>query len=114
MRRIYVRFPGDNDFISTVKPFVRVIASRIMEEDLQLSKAKIVELFNEHAFSLYMLHQSPYMSESGEEQKRLKDYLKIQEKDVYFDDEIDSFTNYNHDGCMACKLGDGAIEYYVW
>lgn len=114
MNRLYVRFPGDNDFINTVRPFVQAIAPRIIDGDLQLSKAKIVELFNEHAFSFYMLYQSPYMDESDERKNRLKNYLRIEEKDVYFDEEIESHTNYNHDGCMACKLGDGTIVYYMW
>ena len=50
--------------------------------------------------------------ETAELPGELRDYLVIQTKDVYFDEEVSSFTNYNHDGCLA-SLVNGEIQYTV-
>jgi hypothetical protein len=99
---MYVRFAGDNDYINTVRAFVEAIAPKVLFDTWRdISKEEIVELFNNHAFSLYALHQC-WVTHADE---RLRSYLKIEVKDVYFDEEIDEFTNYNNDGCLA------AVEY---
>lgn len=109
MNRLYVRFDGDNDFCTTVQAFVEAIAPRVMLGSWKnITKEEIVSLFNLTAFPLYSLHQC--FETSAED--RLRDYLEIQVKDVYFDDEIDSFDNYNGDGCLAAIEHDG-IGYYV-
>ncbi len=103
MKRLYVRFAGDNDFGTTIRAFVEAIAPRIFYEDWKnITKEQIVNLFNATSFSLYCLHQNHTQFFKGEE--RLKDYLQIEEKDVMFDDESDDFLNspqVNHDGCLA-------------
>ena len=115
-RILYVRFAGDNDFRKTVKAFVEAIAPRVLLGDFpEITKEDIVMLFNKHAYSLYELHQRHTISaeEEGCYQKEpLRDYLQIEIKDVYFDDEAKEFTNYNSDGCMAVLEHDG-IEYYI-
>lgn len=109
-KRLYVRFP-DNDFTTTVQAFVKAIAPHILFNDGQwgaITKLEIVRLFNEHAFALYALHQCHRpMAE-----QQLRDYLQIEVKHVYFDDEIDSFTNHDSDGCLA-YIGHDDIEYVV-
>ena len=103
MRKLYVRFAGDNDFGTTVRAFVEAIAPRIFYDDWkEITKEQIVNLFNTTSFSLYCLHQNRY--QFFKEEERLKDYLQIEEKDVMFDDESNDFLNspqVNHDGCLA-------------
>ncbi len=107
--RIYVRFAGDNDFAQTVKAFVKAIAPRIfLGAWAHISKEDIVNLFNKHAFSLYALYQCHDLHPDDS----LRSYLNIEVKDVYFDEEIDEFTNFNHDGCMASLEFDD-IAYYI-
>jgi len=104
MNSLYVRFRGDNDFSKTVRAFVEAIAPRILLEDVgwaNITKKQVVELFNATAESLFRLHQG-----------RLGDlpppgYLEIDEADVYFGDEFNSFTDFNHDGCLAVLTHDG-------
>jgi hypothetical protein len=110
MKQIYIRFAGDNDFITTVQAFVKTIAPRVFFENIDITKAKIVELFNEHAYSIYVLHQSNYEKTPRED---LKEYLRIEEKDVYFDDEVKEFTDYNHDGCLAQVVYGNDIQYII-
>jgi hypothetical protein len=97
-----VRFIGDNDFIYTVTAFMKAIAPRIFNDSWKdITKAEIVSLFNEHAYSLYCLHQTWDLKLTEADSKRIKDYLTIDEDHVYFDDEVKEFTNFNHDGCCA-------------
>jgi len=107
--RLYVRFAGDNDFGQTVKAFIKAIAPKILLGEWGgITKEDIVYLFNEHAFSMYALHQC----HSFHANEKIQSYLKIEVKDVYFDDEIDKFTNYNSDGCLAVLEHD-KIGYYI-
>ena len=110
MDRFYVRFAGDNDFCNTVKSFMQAIAPRVLfaGEWRDITKEQVVALFNEHAFSLYALHQCFEV----QAEDRLRAYLRIKVGDVYFDDEIDAFDNHNGDGCLAVEQHDG-IGYYV-
>jgi hypothetical protein len=112
MDRLYVRFAGDNDFCNTVKAFVQALAPKVLlgewREWGDVTKADIVRMFNAHAFSMYALHQCHTKTPD----ESLRTYLQIEEKDVYFDAEIDAFTDHNGDGCLAC-LGYDDIEYYV-
>lgn len=115
MNRLYVRFAGDNDFFITVKAFVMAIAPKILLGEWEnITKEEIVNLFNEHAYSMYALHQSRDIKTKAYIYggATLQSYLQIETKDVYFDDEIDEFTNFNHDGCMAVLERDD-IGYYM-
>ncbi len=110
MKRLYVRLAGDNDFWKTVEAFVMAIAPHVLEGGkwAGITKEQIVALFNEHAFSLYALHQCHNLTP----EPNLRNHFPISTKDVYFDEEIDEFSNYNGDGCMACILHDETIGYY--
>jgi len=109
MNRLYVRFAGDNDFSNTVEAFVKAVAPNILLDCWQrITKEEIVQLFNDHAFSLYALHQCRKIKAD----EGLRSYLELRIEDVYFDDEIDDFTNHNNDGCLAVLEHDG-IGYYV-
>ena len=110
-----VRFAGDNDFINVVKAFVESIASTIFKDNFKTSKADIARLFNETAYSFYLIHRFDNFP-TEEETKKLKSYLQIKEEDVYFDGEISEFTNFNNDGCMAikiCKQVGFTIQYQI-
>lgn len=107
MNKIYVRFPGDNDFITTVRAFVQAIAPRILLGDWgNITKEEVADLFNAHSFSLYCLHQA---SSAIKPNEHIRSYLHIEEKDVYFGEEHESFTNYNHDGCLAYLTNDDIV-----
>ena len=108
MNKIYIRFAGDSDYCNTVMYFVKAIAPRILLDWSNITKEEIVELFNNHAYSLYCLHQCHDLNP----QNTIKHYLKISVEDVYFDDEFESFTNYNHDGCLA-YIGQSDIVYVI-
>ena len=109
MNRLYIRFAGDNDFSNTVSAFVKAIAPRILAGSKNITKAKIVELFNAHAYSLYCLHQAWDFDSNPD----VKEYLKVEEKDIYFDDEVKEYTNFNLDGCLAVANHDNKISYVV-
>jgi hypothetical protein len=128
MERIFVRFPGDNDFCNTVQAFVKILAPRILApRSLQgrwggrlekawgeITKTRIAELFNETAPALYKLHQAHSPHDTAPE-----GYLKITEADVFVDDEFDDIPPgmYNHDGCLAFLVwvdrGEGEREIEI-
>jgi hypothetical protein len=110
MGRLYVRFAGDNDFSTTVKAFVEAIAPRVLLGEWgDITKEEIVKLFNDSAYVLYTLHQKHNLKIDSSD---LTTYLMITVKDIYFDDEVDNFTNYNGDGCLAVLEYD-KIAYYI-
>lgn len=109
MNRLYVRFPGDNDLVNTLQAFMRSVAPRVLLDRWgDITKEQVVQLFNHTAFALYQLHQTYDLPADNS----TKNYLKISTKDVYFDEEIDSFTSHNGDGCMAVLEHD-RIGYYI-
>jgi hypothetical protein len=103
IKKLYVRFAGDNNFCHTVEAFVKAIAPRIFYDSWHnISKKEIVDLFNYSASPLYHLHQN--YNQSIDEKGRYESYLQIEEKDVMFNEEIDEFIysgQTNGDGCLA-------------
>lgn len=90
-----IRF-ADNDFYNTLHPFMTLVldsafvgrpesSERIFEN---VTKARVVELFNEIAFGLYMLCQNGFRYDDEKGQEHIRNYLKITEKNVYLDDEV--------------------------
>ena len=114
MKRIYIRFPGNNDFINTMCGFVKTIAPNIFLGDWKdITKKEIADLFNTHSGTFYVFYQA-YDAQSRTKHHEYKDYLQIDERAIYIDEEIDSFTNYNNDGCLACLLlHNGDIQYTI-
>lgn len=115
-----VRFAGDNDFHRTVKRFVQAIAPIVFQDGFKTCKADIVKLFNETAYSFYTIAHydswNEFPTEKCGEVITTKDYLQITEKDVYFDNEVSEFTDFNHDGCMAVKINNKNgfdIQYHM-
>jgi hypothetical protein len=99
IKSIFIRLAGDNDFINTIVPFVKAIGNIVLIEKQLLTKTQIVDLFNEHIYSFYVLYQN-----DGKEHLRIKPYLKITEKDVYLNEEITAFADsgyWNGDGCVV-------------
>ncbi len=110
MKKIYIRFPGDNDFVNTLSPFVKALAENIfyLRGWENITKEQVVKLFNEHAFAFYSMYQC-YKIEADE---AIKDYLKISIKDVYFDDEAQFYldsNDWNQDGYLAQLDHDGNV-----
>jgi len=57
-----------------------------------LTKPRIVELFNTLSLSLYRLYQDGYTSRLGPDaEAHLQRWLQIDEKNVFLDDEIDVY-----------------------
>lgn len=116
MDAIYVRFAGDNDFGNTVQAFVKSIAPHILLGNwANITKEEVVALFNEHAYSLYVLNQCDRLKDirDPKDLERTKAYLKIKEDEVYFGmEEFKAFTNWNHDGCLA-YIGHDKIVYQI-
>ena len=106
--KILIRFSGDNDFINTMIPFTKAIGEMVLLENIKLSKSDIVSLFNKHGYSFYVMYQS-----FGKEDTSIKEYLFLNEKDVYFNEEVDAFTNQNHDGCVVYLNYNCDLEFYV-
>jgi len=117
MKRFCVRFSGDNDFINTVVPFVKALGAKVFAGyggyD-RITKEHIVQLFNDHAYTFYVMYQKYELQILPDE--RMKGYLQISVKDVYFDDEIQAFCDsgqWNGDGCVAHMDHEGKVQTYV-
>ena len=82
----------DNDFYNTIQPFLKVLGNAFDEDGLPstMNKKHIVDAFNEMAYGLYLLnqHQNRYPLHGN-----TKEYLKIEEKDVYLDSEIQALLD---------------------
>jgi hypothetical protein len=61
MKRLYVRFEGDNDYCNTMRGFVKAIAPIVLSEYCEsVTKEQIVKAFNRHAYTFYIFHQQAY------------------------------------------------------
>ena len=92
MRRIGINF-GDNDFFNTFRPLMGTFL-KAYEYDPegveQLTKEQVVYILNELFFGFYMLFQNKFQYNIAEEEKlHTKEYLKLTEKDILFDVEVD-------------------------
>lgn len=114
MKKLYVRFAGDNDYCGIMKIFVQAIAPRIFfEEWKNVTKEQIADLFNKTSSSLYYLY---YSSNQFMNDKRVEEYLKIETKDIMFENESDEFFysgQANGDGCLATMDYKYDIDYAI-
>lgn len=99
MKKIGIRF-SDNDFYNTLHGFFRTLADSMLwnQRDLteNLTKARIVSLFNNMNYDLYQLYQNGFCPPGHdrteeENRQRLTAWLTIKEENVYFDEEVDSY-----------------------
>lgn len=101
LQRIGIKFP-DNDFYNTIRTFLVLL---VVSEPSDLTKAKIVEMFNFCAPAMYVLGQSRDYTFDD----HLKDYLRIEERHVYLDDEIDTMSSEWNNGEFTWIEKDGQI-----
>lgn len=113
-KKLAIRF-SDNDFYYTIAAFLRVLLpdesfTHHLANDLKFTKAQIVELFNGMAYSLYLLKQNAWRYKPGE---NTQSYLKITEKNVYLDGEVDSYLAEHtwDNGEFFCV---DFTEAYIW
>lgn len=84
--KIGIRF-GDNDFYHTVVPFLKGLHESLCEQGFRLkslTKETVVKLFNLSAPGLYYLRQNVLNYHTCMH----PDYLKIRERQVFFDEEV--------------------------
>jgi hypothetical protein len=95
---------GDNDFHSTFRGFLQALLFAVSEDrenGLPLTKAKVVDLFNETSYGFYLMNQHRWRFDDADANaQRTKDYLKIVPEQVYIDDEVDALLSENpwHNG----------------
>jgi len=99
VKRVGINF-GDNDFGNTLRPFVQVLLDAYnwgSDTAKNLTKEKVVELFNESSWGLYLLfqHRHGWTVYEG-----TKDYLKIDINHVLTDKEVDEYflQTWRHNG----------------
>jgi len=106
--KLGIRF-SDNDFMHTVIGFLRVIHDGAMynprEVAENLTKARVVQLFNSMAPGLYQLYQNGYTSRLEWDAAK---WLNIIGENVYLDDEVDEYA----DKLRAIRCGNGEFHYY--
>jgi hypothetical protein len=100
---IGIRF-GDNDFYNTFDAFFTMMAKRELEFYPNLTKEKVVELFNRSATGLYWLYQNGLEYRIND---KMENYLKIDINKVYFDKEVKDFiAGKDKDGHAAWHNGE--------
>ena len=88
---IGIRF-SDNDFFTTVIKFLTILHETGIDNYEELTKEKIVDLFNKSALGIYYLCQNRLTYDT-----RMPDtYLTIQVKHVFFDDEVEKHIEENN------------------
>lgn len=100
---------SDNDFHLTVNAFLSTIElgerqinnyNRIPMEE-RYTKERIVELFNRCADSIYWMCQNGFTYEMRPfKLNNYKDYLKIEERHVFINSEVDEKKYQDNDGCF--------------
>lgn len=75
----------DNDFYFTFVAFLQSLDKVGLQSYKNLTKEKVVELFNRSASGLYWLYQNKMEYQTDWD---ASSYLEIDIEDVYFDDEV--------------------------
>jgi len=106
--KLGIRF-SDNDFHNTIVGFLRVFHDGIMWNHLdvadELTKPRIVALFNNLAPSLYILYQNWYRDVGYEFDPS---YIQITDEHVFIDDEVNKYLLY----LKESRCGNGEFHYY--
>lgn len=100
VKQLGIRF-DDNDFYYTIVSFLEVMgnsenARRPWTKET-LTKERVIFLFNSLAPGLYWARQNRF-SHSVDRLDHFDDYLKIEESNVYFDEEVDEEIPNHIDG----------------
>ena len=100
MKRVGIDF-ADNDFAITTRAFVQMLLNAYQNDPEKIEsfdKYNIVLMFNEMSWGLYTLFQDrdfPYNNVDWEtvdrNERRTRQYLTIEKKDVFFDEEVDDY-----------------------
>jgi len=86
--RLAINFP-DNDFVNTFVLLMRLIKEAyVQDETFNFTKAQIVEIVNGLLPGIYRLFQNRFIRRSNFSPHA---YLRIEEKDVYLEEEIDDY-----------------------
>jgi hypothetical protein len=114
-RIVGIRFQ-DNDFFMTTATFLSALSAPASDDTFILTKENVAAAFNESAFGLYIIGQWGFKySNSIEEQRTLCEYLKITEKNVFFDDEvIDYYVNEECKNAEFCYIVIGENTWCVF
>ncbi len=112
---IGIRF-GDNDFHLTCNAFMLLLSKADWPN---LTKAKIVELFNRSAPGIYWVSQNglEYSTEK-EEIERMNKYIQIEESQVYFDEEVNEFMTIGAEGLngdfFVLDMSNPSLPHYLY
>lgn len=96
--RIGIRF-SDNDFRHTIIPFMDFLMKSIRDDsrlENNLTKDRIVDIFNQMAYPIYLLCQNHWRYKTSNADKiRIKNWIKIKTEHVYLEEEIDERIKIN-------------------
>lgn len=108
--KLGIRF-ADNDFYNTLHGFFRTVADGVMwnRHDVagKLTKQRVVDLFNNLAYPLYLLYQNREAEDYNSFDSVAK-WVIITEKDVYLDEEVDAYLDY----LRETRCGNGEFQYF--
>lgn len=103
---------ADNDFSHCIKTFLEIIKQEGISSYRNLDKELLVSLFNKTIDSIYYLAQN-----KGSYPLSLPlDYLRIEVKDVFFDEEVARYLLENRDNlnCEFHVLDAQCFEPYIY
>ena len=100
--KIGIRF-GDNDyqreFVAVLKIFQNYYEKHL---DLPYSKSDLVKIINELSTGIFLMETRRRFAEESEKIEFYRSYIKLSEKDVFLNEEVDNFIannpyGWNHD-----------------
>ena len=97
---------GDNDFWRTVTSFLDLLEEgkdnhhRGLTLEERYTKERILYLFNESANVIYLIKQNGFCYNLDSKIDGLKEYLTIDIKDIYINEEVDEMNKQDNDACF--------------
>jgi hypothetical protein len=102
MTKIAIRF-SDNDFWYTFRHLLRLMEHVGLESYAHLDKAGLVDLLNKAIPGVYFLVQNRLrpdcLTREVDLAPHISNYLKLTEKNIYIDDEVDVFVREHGHNC---------------
>jgi hypothetical protein len=103
----------DNDFSTTFTAFLRAILDGGIDRYGEVTKEKVAELWNRSCAGLYWLHQNKLEYRTDWDPLS---YLKLEAKDILFDDEVKVHIDENDGWCNGetFVLDTQVVPAYVY
>lgn len=90
MKKLAINFM-DNDFHRTIKNIGNLFLHYYnLNGEFRFDKSQTIKLWNELSYGIYLLYQNEFRYFDSNEQS-LRGYLKIDDSNIFIDDEVDNF-----------------------